>query len=287
MKTYLDCIPCFFRQALEEARIAGADESTQKRVMVELCRLIPNIRLNSSPAEMGRSIYQLIRSFTGKDDPYEKIKEESNIFALSLYPELKEKVKRSNDRLLTALKLAAAGNIIDYGVSHSFDIEKEIGESLDKDFAVFDYQDFKDGLKRTDQILYLGDNSGEIVFDKILIEELKKETTFVVRGRPIINDATIKDARFCGMNKVAKILSSGSDAPGTVLKFCSPDFLETYKEADFIISKGQGNFEALSNEKKSIFFILRAKCPVIAKSLGCKVGDTILKSSKFKIKSSK
>ena len=284
MKTYLECIPCFFKQALEASKLSKADETTQKKVLDELSRLIPEIRLSSTPPEMGRIIYQLVRKITGERDPFKEIKEKSNKQSLELYPDLKAKIRNSNDRLLTAVRLAIAGNVIDYGAQSHFVIEEEIENCLRGDFAIFDYGDFKETLDEADRILYLADNAGEVVFDKILIEEIKELSSprgrrifYVVRDKPVINDALAEDARACGVEEVAEVVSSGSDAPGTILGLCSQEFLELYENARMIISKGQGNFEALSGQDKPIFFLLKAKCPVIAKDIGCSSGDMVLK----------
>ena len=288
MRTYLDCIPCFFKQALDAARLAGAAPATQKKILDALSREILNFKLEACPPEMGRILYGLVRKITQKADPFKEIKRKSNEFALALYPRLKDKVKRSKDRLLTAVELAIAGNIIDYGAKSSLNIAKEI----DKIFAeenkvirkeakgIFDFVAFKQALKKTKRILYLADNAGEVLFDRLLIEELKnKEIIFAVRDGPIINDALVEDAIACGIHKYARIISTGCDAPGVVLDLCSLEFLKLYRAAEFIISKGQGNFEALADEKRPIFFLFRAKCPVVAKHLGCKLGDVILKKT--------
>lgn len=284
MKTYLECIPCFFKQALEASRLSGADETTQKEVLDKLSRLVPEIRLSSTPPEMGRIIYRLVSKITGERDPFKEIKQKSNKQSLKLYPELKAKIESSNDRLLSAVRLAIAGNIIDYGVTNHFVIEEEIENCLRRNFAIFDYGDFKETLDKADGILYLADNAGEVIFDKVLIEEIKKldaprgrQIFYVVRDKPVINDALVEDARACGIEEVAEIVSSGADAPGTILELCSQEFLKLYEQARMIISKGQGNFEALSDEDKPIFFLLKAKCPVIAKDIGCSFGDMILK----------
>lgn len=293
MKTYLECIPCFFKQALEATRIAGVGEVKQKEVIIELCKLIPNFSLEATPPEMGRVLYKLIKEITGEEDPFKEIKQRNNELALSLYPNLKKKVKDSQDKLLTAIILAITGNVIDYGAKSSLNIEEEINNCLNNDIdefnkAIFDYPQFRDALNNSKTILYLGDNSGEIVFDRILIEEIlkekgeKKEIIFAVRDKPVINDALIEDAYICGIDKIAKVISSGSDAPGTILKYCSNQFLQIYKTSDMIISKGQGNFETLSNEDRQIFFLFKVKCNVIAKEVlaynkNCKVGDIILK----------
>lgn len=295
MRTYLDCIPCFFKQALEAARLAGASPRTQKKIVNELAKVLPKFPLASSPPEMGRIVYGLVRKIAHKDDPYKKIKAKSNKFALRLYNKLKDKVRHSNDRLLTALELAIAGNIIDYGVKNSLDVDKELKRILNEENkaikneskALFNYSEFKRALRDARTILYLGDNAGETVFDRILIEEIKrlhknKRVIYAVKERPIINDALIEDAKKCGIDKVAEVISSGLDTPGTVLPFCSKKFLKIYKNADIIISKGQGNFEALSDEKKAIFFLFMAKCPVVARDIGCNEGDIILLYNKHR-----
>ena len=295
MKTYLDCIPCFFKQGLEAARIAGASEKTQKRILDKIAAAIRKFPLSSSPPEMGQIIYGLVRRETGNADPYVKIKAKSNKLALRIYSRLKKKVNHSRHKLLTALELAVAGNIIDYGVKNSLDVEKELEKILSEENkaiakegkGVFNYPEFKRVLKSAGTILYLADNAGETVFDRVLIEEIKridrnKEILYAVKEKPVINDALIEDALQCGIDKVAQIISSGLDTPGTILRLCSKKFLKIFKKADMIISKGQGNFEALSNASRPIFFLFMAKCPVVARDMGCKLGDIILLHSQKK-----
>ncbi|MFH1453656.1 MAG: ARMT1-like domain-containing protein [Armatimonadota bacterium] len=279
MRTCLDCIPCFFRQALEAARLAGAGKKMQKKVLDELADTLPGIPLDLTPPEIARIIYKLIGDVTGVRDPLRKIKDQSNKEAMKLYPSLKKKVNASKNKILTSIRLAIAGNIIDYGSQQKFNVEKEIKECLKKKFTIFDYDKFKKALKKTDTVLYLADNAGEIVFDRILIEALHKKVIFAVKEKPAINDAMKRDAYFCGLDKVSRVISSGSDAAGTILNLCSPEFLKIYKESKMIISKGQGNYEALAGEKKPVFFLIRIKCPVIAGHINCKVGDIVLKSA--------
>ncbi len=289
MKTHLDCIPCFYKQALEAARLAGAGRKRQKRILDELAAALPGFPLSSSPPEMARIIYGLVRTITRKDDPYKKIKEESNRLALSVYGKLKNKVRHSRDGLLTAVELAIAGNIIDYGAKNSLNVNDELTRILKEEDkaiknerkAIFDYQKFKRALSKAKTVLYLADNAGETAFDRILIEEIKridkdKDIIYAVKERPVINDALLKDALACGIDKTARVISSGLDAPGTILSLCAKDFLDIYRKADMVISKGQGNFEALSTTKREVFFLFMAKCPVIAKDVGCEIGDVIL-----------
>ena len=277
MRTYLDCIPCFFGQALRAARIATNDEKQIKRLLDEVGMMLKEISLESTPPEIGRLIYGKVREITGNPDPYREIKRESTEKGLALYDSLREKIKRSGDGLLTAIRISIAGNVIDLGVNREFDIEQEMEEVAQKEFAICDYEAFKSCLDKTEEILFIGDNAGESVFDRILIEQLKKPVIYVVRETPVINDVTFEDAVQAGLDQVATILSSGTNAPGTVLETCSAEFIELLNSSEFVISKGQGNYEGLSGEKVRIFFLLKAKCPIIANDIGVTVDDIILK----------
>jgi len=277
MKTYLDCFPCFISQALRAARIATNDEKKIKTILDEVGMMLKNIPLGCPPPESARLIYHKVKKITGNLDPYKKIKKESTQKALSLYPFLENRLEKSKDRLLTAIQIAIAGNVIDFGADWDFDIESETYKVLEMNFAVCDYNRFKRNLDKAPNVLYIADNAGECVFDRILINEIQKPVTYVVRGMPIINDATYEDAVQAGIDRVATILSSGTDAPGTVLETCNPEFKNVYKDSKFIISKGQGNYEALSKEKRAIFFLLRTKCTVVADDIGVCRGDIVLK----------
>jgi uncharacterized protein with ATP-grasp and redox domains len=174
--------------------------------------------------------------------------------------------------------LAIAGNVIDFGINYSLDIVKDIDRILKQDLAVSDYGPFKAYLADADEVLYIGDNAGESVLDRILIEELNKPVRYIVRSAPIINDVTYTDAVQAGLDKVATLMASGTDAPGTVMEICSPEFRETFSRSKMVISKGQGNFEALSETSAPVFFLLIAKCKIIARDIGVNVGDMILKA---------
>ncbi|MFO7760214.1 MAG: ARMT1-like domain-containing protein [Dissulfuribacterales bacterium] len=277
MRTYLDCYPCFLAQALRAGRIATNDENKIKRLLDELGMMLKDIPLESTPPENGRLIYKKVSEITGNLDPYKEIKKESTNKALALYPSLKTHLEKSNADLLTAIKIAIAGNVIDFGANWDFNLEEEIEDILRKNFAVYDYGDFKYRLDKAGEILYIADNAGECVFDRILIEQMKKPVIYAVRGKPIINDATYEDALEAGIHEVATIFSSGADGPGAILETCSAEFNEIYNKAEFIISKGQGNYEALSNERRPIFFLLKVKCKVIADDIGVDQGDIVLK----------
>lgn len=287
MRTYLDCIPCFFRQALEGSRIVRATQKQQKQIIDEFARKIPKISFEASPPEIARIGYKLLRIVSVNEDPYHAVKQKSNRCALRLLGRLRGKVSRSKDRLLAAVELAIAGNIIDFGAKNNLNIKEELKRILAEENkfihkqSIFHYKEFRQALKKSVDILYLADNAGEVVFDRVLIEEIKKEYPdkniyYAVKRKPVINDALFEDAKVCGINKTAQVISNGTDAPGTLLAFCSKEFKQIYKSADMIISKGQGNFESLSSEKRPIFFLFMVKCPVVAKETGCKMGNIVL-----------
>jgi len=277
MKTYLDCIPCFFKQALFAARVAVDDENKIKRVLDRIGMLISEIPLDNPPPETSRKIYRVIREITGVDDPFAELKAKSIRSALALYPSLKQEVRASGDPLETAARLAIAGNVMDFGANPDFELERDIQYILKGKPMLNHYQTFKQKVAAAQMILYIGDNAGETVFDRILIEFMAKPVVYVVRESPIINDATTEDAIQSGLDKVATIVSSGWDGPGISLKSGSKAFLSYFEGADLIISKGQGNYETLSTEQRPIFFLLKAKCPVIARNLGIKEGNTVIK----------
>jgi len=277
MKTYLDCIPCFFRQVLQAARAATDDENLHKKVLDELGRALGRIDLESSPPEIADVVYATVREITGVEDPYAASKEEATRRALKLYPLLKQRIEDSPDPLLTALVLATAGNVMDLGALRSADVDAAINEAQVDRFAIFEYESFRQCLLEATTIVYVGDNAGESVFDRLLIEQLRKPVTYVVRGAPIINDVTYYDAIGAGLDKVASVVSSGCRTPGLVPRLCDPGFQSMLRRSSMIISKGQGNYEGLSAETGKIFFMLKAKCQVIAGSLGVNEGDLVLK----------
>ncbi len=281
MKTFLDCLPCMMSQALRAGRMATNDEKIIKELLDSIGAMIKDIPLENTPPQTGDVIYKKVREITGVIDPYKKIKEANIQEALSLYPELKEIIRKSDNKLLTAIRIAIAGNVIDFGVGKDFNIAEDIKNALQQDFGIFDFNEFVKHLEKANTILYLGDNAGESVFDKLLIEELNKPVTYVVRDIPVINDATYEDAVASGIDKVAEIISSGSSAPAVIPELCNNDFMERFNKVDMVISKGQGNYEGLSNVKRSVFFLLKAKCHVIANDLKVKENDIILKGINF------
>ncbi len=284
MRTYFDCIPCLIRQSLDAVRLMTSDESIHEQVLREVLRVISRVDLRQTPPAMAQKIHRLIRQLVGKDDPYHRIKKQFNELALKLYSELRKLIIGSEYPLATAVRLAIAGNIIDFGVNsplEELNLETAISESLAAEFHSAQLESFQDSVTKAEEILYLCDNAGEIVFDRLLIEQLPYEkVTVVVKGKPVINDATMEDAEVAGLTRIVEVIDNGSDAPGTILESCSDYFRDRFAHADLVIAKGQGNYETLSEINKNIYFILKAKCPVIARDLDCEVGEMILRESK-------
>jgi uncharacterized protein with ATP-grasp and redox domains len=284
MKTYFECIPCFIRQALDAARIATNDEKIQEQVLRKVLALANELDMTQSPPLMGQKIHRLIRELVGTEDPYRGIKGKFNEVALKLYPRLRQTIINSDDPVATAVRLAIAGNIIDFGVNGTLqeaDLEETISQCLSGKFEDMQLKLFRSDVNGARNILYLADNAGEIVFDRLLIEQLPIEkVTVVVKGSPVINDATMEDAMLAGLPKIVEVIDNGSDVPGTILESCSRQFQRRFGNADLIIAKGQGNYETLSGVDKNIFFILKAKCPVIARDIGCEVGKMIFQKTK-------
>lgn len=277
MKTYLDCYPCFLRQALSAARRAGATQAQQRQVLLQTMDELAGLPDTATPPVMAARIHRQVRQLTRNDDPYREAKKLATRQALALYPGLKTRVQDSPDPLDTAVRIAIAGNIIDLGAAEDYDLESNLIQVLSRDMAIDDLEALRSALDKQTSVLYLADNAGETVFDRLLIETLDRPVTYVVKASPVINDATRDDAIDAGIDKVAEIIDNGSDAPGTLLDQCSKDFVKCFRKAGLIIAKGQANYESLSNEPAPLFFLLQAKCDVIARDLGVATGDIVLK----------
>ena len=282
MKTYLDCIPCLVRQTLDSVRHATDDSDKHELILRETLRSISEMDLSKSPPAMACRIHRLVRKCLGVDDPYKEMKVKSNELVLGLYPELKARVEHSTNPLETALRLAIAGNIIDVAAKNHMG-EINVNESIEHALSNplnGDVRTFSKAVSEAETILYLADNAGEIVFDRLLIEWLPLgKVTVAVRGLPTINDATMDDAETAGITDLVKVIDNGSDVPGTILDECSETFQRSFDHADLVIAKGQGNYETLNDMDKDIFFLFKVKCPIIAEDIGCHVGSQVLRRS--------
>ena len=280
MKTSIDCIPCFVRQTLEATRFISVYPSVHEGVLREILRCLAKLDLDQSPPVVGQFIHRKLRELTGNPDPYRLAREQYNRLVMELMPELREEVRKSPDPLKMSVLLAITGNVVDLGAKSGLtedEVRSSIKKTLSEPFYI-DIEHLRREIDRSASILYLADNAGEIVFDRLLIEELPLErVTVAVRGGPVINDAIMDDAYAAGLHEIVRVIDNGSDAPGTILDDCSLTFQKCFENADLIISKGQGNYETLSDmHTKKIFFLFRIKCEVVASHTGFKMGTNVL-----------
>ncbi len=270
MRTSLDCLVCFMKQARSVGKLAGADTAAQRLLCDAAGRFVPTVDTELSPPENAIVLYSTFGRILGSDDPFAQVKQESNELALSLREEIRAKIEAADDPLRAAVRAAIGGNIIDYAAQHSFDAAQTMQDCFARDFVVDDYAALRQAVGAGHNVLYLCDNCGEIVFDCLLIEQLQRlgcQVTAAVRGGPIINDATIEDARLCGLTELCPVISSGIGCPGTPLALCSKEFQAQFHAAELIISKGMGNFETLSETAAPIFFLFTVKCGQVARHL--------------------
>ena len=282
MKTFLDCIPCMVRQTLDAVRFATTDEQAHETILREVLETVARMDYCQTPPAMAQRIHRRIRELTGQPDPYREAKEQLNVMAWDLIPAFEQRIGSDRDPLELAVRLAIAGNLMDLGVkTHPNEahirstIENCETEPFDGDIA-----QFRRAIDEARSILYLTDNAGEIVFDRLLVERLPRDkVTVAVKGGPVINDATMRDAEAARLTDLVEVIDNGSDAPGTIVDDCSDTFRARFARADMVIAKGQGNYETLAGSASPIFFLLRVKCPVIARDIGCPVGTMVLRAS--------
>jgi damage-control phosphatase, subfamily I len=261
------------RQALQVARLSTNDPELQLQAIRRVAELTRAMDMDRTPPENSVPVYQAIAEITACADPYFEIKQQSNEQALALLPEFQKELEHSDDSLAVALRLAIGGNIIDYGATHSFDVDTALARCLKAPFAVDHSRELQRQVKalgKGAKVLYLADNSGEIVYDSLVVRilaDLGMNVTVAVKSGAIINDALLSDAEACGLDKIATILENGTNCPGTPLATCCDPLQQAFTDADLIISKGQGNFETLSEVKAEIFFLLTVKCSVVGAHL--------------------
>ncbi|MBW2091824.1 MAG: DUF89 family protein [Deltaproteobacteria bacterium] len=284
MKAKPDCIACMFKQALNTVRFVTDDPEIQRRVLFRVAEAVAEMSLDMTPAILSKAAYDAVSEITGIRDPFKQAKEVINKEILDLVPRFREKINQSGDPLTAGLHLAAAGNVIDFGIRQNYDLMTDIEATMGQEFAINDLSDFKKDLKPGVNLLYLGDNAGEIVLDRLLVEILKErgaDIYFSVKSGPIINDATMEDAEVSGMVSLVKVIETGSDDIGVNWDKASKEFQKAFKSADIIISKGQGNFETCSTRKENIYFLLKAKCEAVALELGVNEGDIVFKRNTY------
>ncbi len=283
MRTYFDCVPCAIRQVLDSVRMITDNEAVHEQVLREVLDMWSRMDMQQSPPAMAQKVHRVVRRITGVADPYLEVKDRYNRLAMEMVPVLEKKVVESPDPIETAVRLAIAGNIIDFGVNSTVNeatLEATITRSLTDPLDLDVLAQFKKAMVEAKDILYLADNSGEIVFDRLLIEQMPVEkVTLAVRGAPILNDVLMADAQMVGLTDLVEVIDNGTDVPGTIPELCSESFRRRFETADMVIAKGQGNFETLNDVDRDIFFLLQPKCAVLAKHLDCELGRLIIARS--------
>jgi len=279
MKMRLDCLPCLFRQTLESARMVTDNEEMIRNILKKYSKMLPEIIDSDQTApETTAKMQSYIKEKSGIADPYAELKKKNLEAASKLLPLVKEEIAAAEDPLLAAFLMSAMGNSIDAGVSLNVNIKENIERALENSFAHSDYQQFLEELENADELLFIADNTGEAVFDKLLLEKLQAydlKITYAVRDLPILNDITFEGAVELGIDEYAEIIKSGSKASGMLMSSASQAFLDHYQQADLVISKGQGNLEGLYNNESDIYFLLKAKCELVADILNIKNGDFV------------
>jgi uncharacterized protein with ATP-grasp and redox domains len=281
MKMHNECFPCLVKGTLNTARLATSDDGVQLDILQTVLERLATLDSASPPPLTAWFIQETIQAWTGVTDPYAALKKKYNDLALDLYPWLSSlKAEPGRDRFDTGVRLAVAGNIIDFGVAETVG-ENRLMTTISQALSMpvkGSMTRLRQAIEEADKILWLGDNAGEIVFDRLMLEEMDcQKVTYVVRGGPIQNDAAMADARDTGLTEVVQVIDSGAKIPGTILAQCSRELNQLYTAADLIIAKGQGNFETLAHDDSRIFFLFKAKCPVVARQAQCCLGDVVVR----------
>lgn len=285
MKLHLDCVPCLLRQTLDAARRLELEDATARALLRRTLRLLPELDWELPPPVIAREIHRAIRELTGNPDPYLHQKISDTEMALELLPAVEEMVAASEYPFLTAVMFSIAGNAIDLGAKTAVDanVTKVFHGALAAQVNRTAVKRLERAVRDGEDVLFLADNAGEIVFDRPLLDQIgQRKVTVAVRGAPVINDATLDDAERSGITERFHVISNGSDTPGTWLSDCSGTFVQQFEKADLVIAKGQGNYETLSDHPRRVFFLFLAKCAGVAEELGVPTGRYVIRETQAK-----
>jgi uncharacterized protein with ATP-grasp and redox domains len=283
MKVHYECAACFLRQTREALDLATNNETLKMEVTEKVIKIVSeNFHKGAVSNVIGTEVHRTIKEETGNQDPYSREREISNDIALDFLPQV-EKILGEGATLKTYIKIAIAGNVIDFGaLGLDMDMESLIVQTMKKDPTLDSTEELEDALISSNNVLYLADNIGEIVFDKFLIEKIKEynvDVTVALKEKPILNDACIDDALNIGLDEVAKLISTGTDSIGIIEEDVSAKFMELFNKSDMVIAKGLGNYEGLGEmdlKDKPVFCLLNAKCKPVSRDIGVELGDNII-----------
>ena len=275
-----DCLSCLLNQSLRVAKNLNLNEETSKEMMK-----VASIAIGGygevSPPVAAADLYPRLANFTDHEDVYRELKALSTLEAMKLLPEVEERVNRASNRLSSAIKAAVAGNVIDFATPNHFDLTTEFEKVFETDFALDDEKEFLERLKMAKSFMVVGDNVGEHVFDKLLLKVIAEtyphiKLYYAVRGKPIINDVTLFEAKEVAMEEVAMVVDSGVITPGLAYEYASKEFMELYNSIDIIVAKGMGNYECLEGVKdERLFHLFKVKCDVVATQTAVPLGSLV------------
>jgi len=277
------CVGCIINQSVKVADAIHASKSLSNELISTVTKMSKDFSYEDNPPEIASYVYEKMAQIANKADLYDELKEASTKKALSFVPLLKDKLSTSHNKLLTATKIAVAGNVIDLAAAVEFDLQEELDKIFHTHFAYNDFEQLREKLENSKSVLVIGDNVGEHIFDYMFIETLKElypnvDYSYMVRGNPIINDVTMVEAKEAGFDELCELVDSGVNTPGFTYNRANTHSKELFDGVDIVISKGMGNYECLSpSHRKDICFLLKVKCDVVATSLKKEVGDIVCK----------
>jgi uncharacterized protein with ATP-grasp and redox domains len=283
MKVFPECIPCLTSRVLYEAKLSTNDVKTQLKAEEAAAKAMCSTGFEGPIALLSTDVHRAVYRVLGNDDPYREVKRLANETAGKLLPTVRSNIQMSRDPFRSAVIAAIIGNTFDFGVL-GFDVatddfEKEVATIYRHGLDIDD----TDAIKALiEDVVYIADNVGEIVYDGLLIEQLRRlggHVTLVVRGGYILTDATMEDVWEFGLDKVAdRVLTTGSNAIGINIDEISTELSDILPQASLIIAKGMANYEMLSEYPfKPVAYLMRVKCAPVAESVGAQVGDFIAK----------
>ncbi len=274
MKIHDKCLPCVINQVIKVANMTGVYK--KEELLKEVFAYLSKMDFESTTPEIIGQVFNMIKKHTNNPDPYKETRNYYNTLFLKLLPEFEMRIEQFENPFQLAVRYAIVGNIIDFNPIHNTLLEDvfDYFERMEQlELAIDDSAALRKDILNAKELLYLGDNCGEICMDKILLKRIKElnpevKILFGVRGKPVVNDSIAEDAYYVGIDEYAEVIDNGDDSLGTVLNRTSSEFKEIYTNADVVIAKGQANYECLSEENKNIYFLLMTKCDVIANDIG-------------------
>lgn len=276
------CIPCIVRQAYNNSRMAEINNSAvQQEILYKIMSLLISDKKIISAHHFSIKLQSVLSKYVDVRKMYRQLKESNLEKAKRYIPYLTHLIEGAADRLEMSIRASIAGNIIDPGPNPNFDLEREINTITSKNINLDAYPKFKEDYKKAKSILFIADNYEEALFDKLLIQQMhSKEIIFAVRSTEILNDITFEDSMKLEINKLCKVIESGSSIAGTDLNQCNDEFINLFENSDLVIAKGQGNLETLLDVKRPVYFMFKVKCEVISELCGYPIGSGALHYNK-------